>query len=144
MNQVAAIVYAAHDAAFLRTVEASGALVYTLTREGGLRAVNGPPTAAVAQIPVRHVVWVGVPKRWVNKLGSLPFASSFSNNGGRWYRVSDSLKVVEKVREARASLVEAAKEDQAKRDRTKEEEAKRAKQVAFMSAPPLYIPQELR
>ena len=54
------------------------------------------------------------------------------------------LKVVEKVRQARASLVEAAKEDQAKRERAKEAEAQRVKLAAFRSAPPLYIPQELR
>lgn len=144
MSQVATIVYAAHDKAFLRTLQATDAFVYTLTREGALTPLRGPQRASVAAIPVRRVVWVGIPKRWVGKLGSLPFESLHVGAASRWTRVKNPLEAVAKIKEAFLSIESEGKVNQRERVKAHEDRVRQARVAALMAPPPYYVPQELR
>jgi hypothetical protein len=143
MNQVAAIVYVAHDAAFLRAIQATGVDVYTLTKQGSLKAIQGPEKTLVAHLDAAEVVWVGVPKKWIGKLGSLPFKSHYLQSR-RWTQIASAMDAVKKIEAAKKSVAaEGIKVEQARRqehsDRVRE-----ARRAALFVAPPIYIPQELR
>ena len=143
MNQVAAILYVAHDAAALRAVRATGADVYTLTREGKLATVQGPEVKLVAHLQATQVVWAGVPRKWVGKLGSLPFKSTYVG-GRRWSRVTDAMDVVKKIASAKkAAEAEGIKVEQERR-KAHADRVRAARLAALFSPPPIYIPQELR
>ena len=143
MNQVAAIVYIAHDKAFVRALEATGVWVYTLTREGLLQTVQGLPATRVAGIGASHVVWVGVPKKWVGKLGALRFVSTYTGSR-RWTRNQDPIEAITKIR---AAVEDAHKEAGLVRQQREKEHAatvEAARKAALFAPAPLYIPQELR
>ncbi len=144
MNPVAAIVFSAHDRAFLRAVEATDALIYSVTRDGTLKALRGPPVDAVGRLPVAHVVWVGVPKPWVDKLGSQPFRSHFSSGTRSWRRAKDPTAAVQKIKlvfDLRDREVKAVAEARAE---AHEQSRLKVEAAVFHQPQPWYIPQELR
>jgi len=145
MSPVAVIAYAAHDKSFLNAVGASGALVYSLTKEGRLKAVSGPERASVKDIPAQHVVWVGVPAKWVKKLGPLKFKSHYvGGNPGRWHRERDSHRAIAEIQAAKKAVESADKKLQKAREDAQTQAIERARLAALHAAPDYYIPQELR
>ena len=144
MTPVAAIVFSAHDRAFLRAVEATDALVYTLTREGSLKALRGPSVAAVGNIPAGHVVWVGVPKPWVDKLGAQRFKSHFSSGTRSWRRSKDPSAAVQTIQEAFAARESEGQAVAEARAEAQEQSRLRVESAVFQQPQPWYIPQELR
>jgi hypothetical protein len=145
MNPVAAIAYAAHSQAILTALVGTGASVYTLTREGKLKPVSGPPVAAVKDIKARHVVWVGVPPRWVKKLGPLKFKCHYVlGAAGRWHREKDSHRALGFIKAAQASVKSADKKLKKAREGARQQAEERARIAALEAAPGWYVPQELR
>ena len=145
MNPVAVIAYVAHDKSFLNAVEASGALVYTLTRQGRLKAVSGPDRDSVKDIPAQHVVWVGVPSKWVKKLGVLKFKSHYvGSSPGRWHRERDSHRAIAEIKSAQKAVEAGDKKLQKARADAQTQAIERARLAALHAAPDYYVPQELR
>lgn len=143
MSQVAAIVYVAHDAAFLRPIRATGVDVYTLTKQGSLKTIQGRERTLVAHIDATEVVWVGVPKKWIGKLGSLPFKSHHLQSR-RWTSIASAMDAVKMIEAAKKSVAtEGIKVEQARR-KAHADRVRAARRAALFAPPPLYIPQELR
>ena len=143
MNQVAAIVYVAHDAAFLRAIRATGVDVYTLTKQGTLKAIQGPEKTLVASIDATEVVWTGVPKKWIGKLGSLPFKSHYLQSR-RWTSIASAMDAVKKIEAAKKSVAAEGIRVESARRQEHSDRVRAARRAALFIAPPLYIPQELR
>lgn len=143
MSPLAAIAYSAHDKAFLTAIQAAGVSVYTLTQEGKLNTIHGPRCDRIAGIQASHVVWIGVPKKWVGKLGSLPFKSEYVESR-RWCRVRDPLRAVEKIREVTKMAYDEAVKDRKQREKEHTDRVSAARRAALTAPPPFYVPQELR
>ena len=142
---IAAVLYANHSASFQATLESTGICVYTISREGVLRR-KGKNAGNVRAIPAKHVVWVGVPRRWVKQLGSqLKFKNHHvGGQRGNWTRLTSAEKpliLIDRIqkKEARAQelLLKA-------REKALEESIEQARKAALKAAPNWYIPQELR
>ncbi len=141
MVPVALIAASQSDRAALRGLAGTGAYVYTLTREGILRVVDGPACDKIADVPAQGVVWCGVPSRWISSLGVLPFdEQKHVGSKARWGGVKDAKKAVEVVRALQTKL--QTKQTQ----KTKRDEQKRiasARRAALFAPAPWFIPERL-
>ena len=145
MSPVAVIAYVAHDKGFLGRLEGSGASIYTMSREGGLKTFSGAPAKSVKDIRATHVVWIGVPSRWVKKLGPLRFKCHYVGGApGRWHREKDSYRSMAEIKSAQKSVEGAKKKIAKAHDAARQQAVERAKIAALHAAPDWYVPQELR
>ena len=144
MSSVAAIVYVAHTQSFLRTLEATDAHIYLLTKEGALRSHRGPARKLIAKIPATQVVWVGVPPKWARKLGTLPFKSHFVGTPLRWQRMTNTTSAVSAIK---AATTQSKTEEYKEKVQAARETATifHKAQVAMLhSAAPWHVPEALR
>jgi hypothetical protein len=138
---VALIASAQSDRAVLRGLAGTGAYVYTLTREGILRAVEGPSHDKVATLPVDGVIWCGVPTRWVTTLGALPFMEQrHVGSKARWAGIKDAKKAVEAVRALQQKLEKKQTAQTQTEERARIASARRA---ALVAPAPWFIPERL-
>tara|TARA_R110000851_G_scaffold32775_5_gene87640 strand:+ start:1434 stop:1862 length:429 start_codon:yes stop_codon:yes gene_type:complete len=141
MTAVALIASAQSDRAALRGLAGTGAFVYTLTREGILRVVDGPACDKIADVPTQGVVWCGIPSRWISSLGVLPFdEQTHIGSKARWGGIKDAKKAVEAVRALQTKL-QTKQTVKAKRD--EKAQIASARRAALFAPQPWFIPERL-
>ena len=111
-----------------------------MTREGILRAVNGPEADKIHTLPVQGIVWLGVPSRWVSTLG-LADVEHQHHAGSKRTWGKGSVEVAQKALGSMVSKLER-KETHAAREVERERIAS-ARKAALFVPPPWFIPERL-